>query len=303
MRRIKAVLAAVACAAGLVALSATTPAQAVVNGNDAITNEAGAVSLWTLSPYRNRCSGTLLDDGGAPGSEWVLTAAHCVYVFTDPASGGVEARIGALDNTTGGDFETRRVMRFVWHPTFDPNTLSDDVMLLELDRPAYSPAVKFNFPYPPVGLAGEVNGWGWTCDGPPGLPCSSWYQGPLQRYDTHTIPNVDCATAVDVDHACFEAVDGEYRSACLGDSGAGMTTAVYDGKRWSRVLAIMVLGDGDDWSGASCLTAPDGSNGLGLGVELDHYRDWMWTVMGGSGDALTSDVPPASTPRATSLVG
>lgn len=299
-RRIRAVLATLAAAAGLVALSTATPAHAVVGGNDAITNP-GAVSLWTMSPYRNRCTGTLIDDGDAPGSEWVLTAAHCVYVFTDPASGGVEARIGALDNTTGGNFETRTATQFVWHPSFDPATLANDVMLIRLNEPAYSQAMKFNFPHPPVGLVGDVHGWGWTCDGPPGLACSSWYQGPLQRYATHTIPTSECATAVDVNHACFESLNGEYKSACLGDSGAGMTARVFNG-RWEHVLPIMVLGDGDDWSGASCTTAPDGGNGLGLGVKLDHYQDWMRDVMGGVAAQSFAAVPDP-TPRALALIG
>lgn len=301
MRRIKAALTALAFSAGLAAL-APAPAAAVVNGSDAITNEAGAVSLWTMNPYRNRCSGVLIDDGGGAGTEWVLTAAHCIYAFTDPAAGGVEARIGAIDNTTGGDFDTIPVVDFTWHPTFDPNNLVGDFMLAKLGAKSFKPAVKWNFPSPPVGLVGEVNGFGWVCDGPAGLACSSWYQGPLQRYTTRTLPDSDCLTVVAAEHACFESLRSEYKSACLGDSGAGMTVKTFNGVTWSRTLAIMVLGDGDDWKGTSCITAPDGSNGLALGIEIAPYRTWMQSVIDAGGPMRARAALPEPTEYALSLI-
>jgi hypothetical protein len=302
VRKLFATLAALAMALGI-ALVSPAAAPAVVNGSDAVTNQAGAVSLWTQVPYRNRCTGILIDDGGSAGTKWVLTAAHCIYSFTAPDAGTVEARIGAVDNTTGGDFDTIPVVDFTWHPSFDPNNLVGDIMLAELAEKSFKPAVKWNFQNPPVGLVGEVNGFGWVCDGPAGLPCSSWYQGPLQRYSTHTLPSTDCVTAVSPEHACFESLTGDYRSACLGDSGAGNTTKVFNGSTWERVAAIMVLGDGDDWNGASCITAPDGSNGLGLGIKIAPYRTWMQTVIDGAPTARTAEpILPPATPYALSLV-
>jgi hypothetical protein len=292
LRPIKAILASLALAAGLAAL-APAPAAAVVNGTDAVSNP-GSVSLWTSSPYRNRCTGTLLDDGGAPGSLWVLTAQHCYGSLGAPTVEFVEARIGALDNTTGGDFDTRYVVDYVFHPDYDASTLANDLMLLKLDAPSFKQAVRWNTISPmPVGAASQVNGWGWVCDGPAGLDCSSWYHGPLQRYNTRVLPDADCVTVVDAGgQTCTESATGAYQSACLGDSGAGHTVKTFTGTDWVPLLRIMVLGDGDDWNGVSCLETPDGDNGRSVGIEIGHYTGWIW-------DAIHGDVLPVPAPAGT----
>jgi secreted trypsin-like serine protease len=290
LRRITILLATLAAALAVVIGAA--PAQAVVNGSDAVTNP-GSVSLWTSEPYRNRCSGTLLDDGGAPGSKWVLTAQHCYRVFSAPLVEFVEARIGALDNTTGGDFDTRRVVGYRFHPDWDQDTLANDLLLLELDAPSFKPAVRWGTSPMTVGAVSQVNGWGWVCDGPIGLDCSSWYHGPLQRYNARVLPDTDCATVVDyAGQTCTESATGAYQSACLGDSGAGHTTKTFTGTEWVPVLRIMVLGDGDDWEGASCLKTPDGDNGLSVGIEVAHYGKWIW-------DTIHGDILPAPAPAVT----
>lgn len=298
MRRIKALLTGLALAAGLAAL-APAPAAAVVNGSDAVSNP-GSVSLWTSSPYRNRCSGTLLDDGGAPGSKWVLTAQHCYNTFSAPGVTFVEARIGALDNTTGGDFDTRYVVGYRFAPGYDPNTLANDVMLLELDAPSFKQAARWNLATLPVGQTAQVNGWGWVCDGPAGLDCSSWYHGPLQRYNARVMADSDCVTVVDAaGQTCTESATGEFQSACLGDSGAGHFGKTFTGYEWVPVLRIMVLGDGDDWTGASCITTPDGDNGRSVGIDVSVYQAWIFDAIHG----LSGPAPAAGTQAEHALIG
>ena len=53
-------------------------------------------------------------------------------------------------------------------------------------------------------------------------------------------------------------------------------------KEATRQFPFLVF-DGDDWeNGASCATAPDGGNGLGVAMEIDW--PWVSSVMQGSVD-------------------
>jgi secreted trypsin-like serine protease len=292
VRRILALLVAAIAASLLMA----APAPAVVGGSDAVTNP-GSVSFWTANPYRNRCSGTLIDDGVAPASEteWALTAAHCIYAFTADGGQPVEARIGGTNNSTvGGNYTARTATDFVWHPSFDPNTLVGDIMMVRLNAPVVAPSLKYNFPNPGVGLVGDVFGWGWVCDGPAGQPCSSLYQGPLQRDRSHTLPDSDCLTVLDPAHVCFESMTPETASACRADSGAPFTINVFTAGGWQRMAPIMVLADGDDFSGASCLTSPDGSTGLSLGLEVAPYGQWISDVVDGVTARRAQALPPVT---------
>ena len=300
MKRVLAVLSLVAVAFGLV----TVPAPAIVNGDNAATNP-GAVSLWTDSPARNRCTGTLVDDEqGGPGTKWVLTAAHCIYSFTAPGAGNVTARIGSTDNTTG--YVPIKVVpgQFWYNPAFDVNTLGNDVMLmlLESETPASVQVMKWRKPSLPVGAITQAYGWGWVCDGPAGQSCSTWYMGPLQRMIAKRLANASCATHLDPSQICFGASPDGFTMACLGDSGGPMKSPDFDG---SPILRWSIVGDGDDFNGASCTTKPDGTPGLGLAIDIGRpdIQAWMGGVMGGSGSFGTLSALPAPTSRVLSLIG
>ena len=288
-------------------LLSVVPAPAIVNGTDATTNP-GAVSLWTDNPNRNRCTGTLVDDeqGDPQRTRWVLTAAHCIYPFTDPAAGRVTARMGSTDNSTG--YTAIKVVpgQFWYNPAFDPNSLSYDVMLmlLESESPVGAQVMKWRKPSLPLGAVTQAYGWGWVCDGPAGQACSSWYQGPLQTMAAKSVNDSGCY-AVAVTQVCFaESTAGSgngYTMACLGDSGAPMKSPDFDG---TPILRWSVVGDGDA-NYDSCLQGVGGAPGRGLAIDIgrDDIQSWADSVLHPTAARRSVPVPPAATQRALALAG
>jgi hypothetical protein len=299
MRRIKAVLASLATAAGLITLAPAGPtAGAIVNGNDALYN-AGVVSIWTDVPYRNRCGGSIVQP------DKIITAAHCYYALTQPGVTQVDVRIGSLDNTKpcateaapppGVDcYISRTIVDYDAHPGFNPDLYGtrDDLMVAVLNRPVPSWVKLAKWQTSPlsVGNTFRIQGWGWTCDGPAGLDCSTWYKGRLQEMNARVADFwTQCPLGDDpATQACFEHSQGGFVSACPGDSGTGGFTKGFD----RFVLRVVVIGDGDDATGRSCTTAPDGSPGAGYGIDIGRYQDFLY-------DVLFEDVeapnPPATT--------
>lgn len=297
MRRILAVLGMVGVALGVV----TAPAPAIVNGVDATSNP-GVVSLWTDNPNRNRCSGTLIEDGSpADGTDLVLTAAHCIYSFTAPTAGATHARLGSVSNIDG--YTERLVTEFNWYPGYNPDTWVGDIMVLRLDSPVPASVQKpmqWNMGPVAVGTFGTLQGYGWVCDGPAGLDCSSWYKGNLQKMSAKILPDDTCTVfmAEPAKKACYEDAAGEERMACPGDSGSGFLTKSATGDFQVRVV---VVGDGDGDPDGSCTRGPNGTNGLGMGTDVSAYRFWIQGFTDGTSFA-TFATPPPPTPEVLALL-
>jgi len=266
-------------------LSLVIPAGAVVGGIDAIDNP-GVVSFWTPGTFtRNRCTGTLIDDGTpVNGSDLVLTAAHCVYPLTYPGNQPSTARIGSVDNSTGAAYTEYTISQYFVRSDYNDLTWSNDLMVVRLNAqvpPSVETPARWNLPPIADHTLGTVQGYGWTCDGPPLLDCSTWYHGPLQRMVSKVVPDAECpAHMTDPGRkVCFTDAHGNNAMACPGDSGGPMFTKDALGRFEVR---IAIVGDADDWAAESCTTAPDGGRALGMGTDVSFYRFWIADVIAGN---------------------
>jgi secreted trypsin-like serine protease len=271
MKRLMVLLGALALILGL----AASPAQAIIGGSTAFSNPGG-VSLWTLGegvPHRNRCGGALIDDGGAPGSQWVVTNAHCwdgVLAGNQP-----QARTGSVDNSTGY-FAAGIAGHFI-APGYSGDPLyTSDIMLLKLNTvvPAnVQKPLKFDMGEPAPGTAGRIFGWGWKCTTIGQADCRVSITGPAKQLNTTIRSLSTCATIYDPGtQLCASASSGGYESACFGDSGEPFYTK---GIGEDLQLRALVDADGDDATGADCASAPDGSPGKMTFVKVAPFRTWM----------------------------
>ncbi|NWJ04597.1 KLK14 protein, partial [Crypturellus undulatus] len=138
---------------------------------------------------------------------------------------GLRVRLGEYDlRVREGTEQNRRVVRAIRHPNFNPSTLNNDLMLLQLDRPVQlGPAVR-PLPLPrncaPEGTNCLISGWG-TITTPQVTPprhliCANVEIFPQQfcrqAYPGRVTDNMFCA-----------GVPNRRIDSCQGDSGGPLS--------------------------------------------------------------------------------
>ena len=111
-------------------LKGTTNPNKIVGGTPAKVGDWG----WQIAMKYNggfTCGGSLLNEN------WVITAAHCVYGRNNPAAFTIDAGITSRFTTNSWSKTNLRVSKIIIHPSYNPNTITNDIALMKLSVHIY----------------------------------------------------------------------------------------------------------------------------------------------------------------------
>lgn len=188
---------------------------------------------WQVSLHMK---GEHMCGGSVVTSQWILTAAHCVYGFADPVNWRVYAGITDLP---GHGAQPQNVQRIMYHARYRPRKLDYDIALMKLSTP-----LVFNGLVEPICLPNHdeqfqdgtmcwISGWGATEDGGEVSLVLRSAMVPLISTKVCTQPDV-YPGLISQWMICAGYLEGGIDS-CQGDSGGPL--ACQDSSVWKLVGA------------------------------------------------------------------